>query len=131
MSSLPAPLTQMKVKSDPSKDIVHFVDMNKKVVGWWAYDGTWHYPGDGLGYSPTPDASLIISAGPFYGTPQSNLLQLANSVGQIIGWISGNGVPGGTLSSLATSPVQASPVNGVRGWIDGNGQPQGILRSSS
>jgi hypothetical protein len=124
--SLPTPSAQVTVRRNPDKDILQFRDPKGHVCGWFAYDGTWHYPSDGSGYLPTVNACMIIATGPYIGTPPSNLLMLSNQ-GGIIGWISGTGVTGGTLASLTTSPIAPAPVNGVSGFIDTTGTPQGIL----
>jgi hypothetical protein len=118
MSLVPTNQAAKKFPSRAPSDIVQWRDAANHVIGWFASNGQYHYTGDGTGVLPTSGAVTIISLGPVVGANASNpnLLLLKNSVGNVVGWISGSGVPGGSLSTLTSGPI---------GWIDPNGIPSG------
>ena len=73
-------------------------DLKGNTLYWVDSTGTGHYVGDGSGSTPLPAAIKTIGVGPYVGTPPINFLTLQDTQGDIVGWVAGNGVGGGTLT---------------------------------
>ncbi len=120
MSQLPLPRAQKYFPSRAPSDIVQWRDNKNQTQAWFNSLGIFHYLGDGSGSNPTHDAVTIISTGVYVGSAPNNpnFMILWDSARQnVVGWISGAGIPGGSLASL----TNGNPI----GWIDSTGTPSG------